>query len=230
MNQWLNNDKATYSFNDFFDPVITSKDCSFRIWNPTDFFEDKNSSFEPAGEVNSSDWIDTISQSGQENKSIDVQEIENSYSKQISAEPFQPLARNTATLKNFMNKNNMNKLFSSIFSFSLKSFTEFVNYLKNTKNIIDKNKPTNFQEKDDDFYYLDQQAKLFDSVKKKLLKEYQGKYVLFENGIVIDSGDSRVEVAMRAYQKEGMKTLFIEKVVSEAEPVPSVWTPFLVSK
>lgn len=74
--------------------------------------------------------------------------------------------------------------------------------------------------------YINQQAQQFDACKDKLLERYDGLYVLFEDGEVLDSGDNRAQIAMRAYQKGGMRPLFIEKVTREPEPIRSVWTPF----
>jgi hypothetical protein len=76
--------------------------------------------------------------------------------------------------------------------------------------------------------YIENQSRLFDeAIKEKILIKYEGKYILFENGNVLDSGDSRAEVAMRAYEKHGMKTLFIEQVLSGPRTLAAVWTPFL---
>lgn len=65
--------------------------------------------------------------------------------------------------------------------------------------------------------YIERQAQMFEACKEKLVEEYEGNYVLFEDGTILDSGKTRVELAMRAYQKYGMRPLFIEKVVSEPE-------------
>jgi hypothetical protein len=76
--------------------------------------------------------------------------------------------------------------------------------------------------------YIENQSRLFDeAIKERILIKYEGKYILFENGNVLDSGDSRAEVAMRAYEKNGMKTLFIEQVLPEPRTLAAVWTPFL---
>lgn len=44
------------------------------------------------------------------------------------------------------------------------------------------------------------------------IRQYDGKYILFEDDCIADSGESRVEVAMKAYQNGGMRPLFIEKI------------------
>jgi hypothetical protein len=74
--------------------------------------------------------------------------------------------------------------------------------------------------------YLNRQAELFQNAKHELLKDYEGKYVLFEDDVVLDSGSTRAEVAARAYADGGMRVLFIEKVSLVSYPTPSVWTPF----
>lgn len=74
--------------------------------------------------------------------------------------------------------------------------------------------------------YIEKQARLFEASKEDLLRNYKGKYILFEDGTVLDFGDSRREVAMRAYRKNGMRTLFIEQVLPEPETLSPVWTPF----
>ncbi|HAG82513.1 MAG TPA: hypothetical protein DCL61_15455 [Cyanobacteria bacterium UBA12227] len=77
-------------------------------------------------------------------------------------------------------------------------------------------------------FYIEKQAKLFDQVKHELLDHYEDKYVLFENGNVLDFDEDREKLAMRSYEKYGMKPLFIEKV-SRDEFTPEIWTPFLSS-
>jgi hypothetical protein len=81
-------------------------------------------------------------------------------------------------------------------------------------------------QQDQEKAYIEKQAQLFEACQMDLLEKYKDSYVLFENGNVLDFGESRSELAMRAYEKYGMKPLFIEKVVSESEPLPAVWTPF----
>lgn len=78
--------------------------------------------------------------------------------------------------------------------------------------------------------YIEKQAQLFEACKEKLVEEYEDNYVLFEDGTILDSGKTRVELAMRAYQKHGMKPLFIERVVSKPESLAAVWTPFPLTK
>lgn len=41
--------------------------------------------------------------------------------------------------------------------------------------------------------YIKEQARLFNLHKESLLPEYENKYVLFENGKVLDSGRDRVK-------------------------------------
>lgn len=78
--------------------------------------------------------------------------------------------------------------------------------------------------------YIDEQAKLFADVLPELLNAYEGKYVLFHNGEVLDVGNSRAEIAMRAYNKKGtVVPLFIEKVLSNS-PKHYALTPLKVTK
>lgn len=60
--------------------------------------------------------------------------------------------------------------------------------------------------------FLQSQMALFQSFRGQLLENYLNKYVWFENGVVLDVGDTHEEVAMRAYKKHGMKPIFIKKV------------------
>lgn len=77
--------------------------------------------------------------------------------------------------------------------------------------------------------YVEQQSKLFAKDKKELLKIYEGKFVLYENGKVLDEGDSRIEIVKRAYKKFGkVKPLFIEKVSTEQETVYKSMSPLAI--
>lgn len=86
------------------------------------------------------------------------------------------------------------------------------------------------QQEEHEKAYIERQAQMFEACKEKLVEEYEDNYVLFEDGTILDSGKTRVELAMRAYQKYGMRPLFIEKVVSEPESLAAVWTPFPLTK
>jgi hypothetical protein len=80
-------------------------------------------------------------------------------------------------------------------------------------------KPKNNQEVDStqqEAEYLNKQAQLFEASKQQLIEKYSGKYILFEDGKVLDVGESRAEVAMRAYEQDGMRPLFIKQVISGA--------------
>ena len=77
--------------------------------------------------------------------------------------------------------------------------------------------------------YIECQAELFEKDKKELLKIYEGKFVLYENGKVLDEGESRIEIVKRAYKKSGeVKPLFIAKVSCEEEPVYESMSPLVV--
>jgi hypothetical protein len=60
--------------------------------------------------------------------------------------------------------------------------------------------------------FLENQMALFEDCLDQLLSNYLNKYVWFENGVVLDSGNTHEEVAMRAYKAHGMKPIFIKKV------------------
>jgi hypothetical protein len=78
--------------------------------------------------------------------------------------------------------------------------------------------------------YIKTQLELFNICKPELLNMYEGKFVWFENGNILDKGDSRLEIVERAYKKcDELRPLFIEKV-SREETSYEVLTPFKVSK
>ena len=72
--------------------------------------------------------------------------------------------------------------------------------------------------------YMEEQARLFEENREKLLEKYLGKYVLFENGKVIDFDKDKLTLVKKAYKNGGSRPLFIKKVVKEA-PKPVVWVP-----
>ena len=78
-----------------------------------------------------------------------------------------------------------------------------------------------------DQVWLEKQSELYYSVLPKLLEEYEGKFIRFEDGDVLDVGDSIVELAKRAYEKEGMRVLYLTQVLKDDDTmVPTMWTPF----
>lgn len=91
----------------------------------------------------------------------------------------------------------------------------------NNTETTEKEKPNQQSESE----YMTNNRLLFEANKAELLKSYKGKYILYEDGKVVDKGDSRAEVAMRAYRKSGMRELFIE-LVTNKPLTRSVFTPF----
>ena len=76
--------------------------------------------------------------------------------------------------------------------------------------------------------YMEQQAEIFNQKKPELLNQYLGKYILFENGKIIDADNNESALAQRTIAKNGLKPMFIKKVVTE-EPKLSIrgFKPFL---
>jgi hypothetical protein len=74
--------------------------------------------------------------------------------------------------------------------------------------------------------YMEHQAQLFDRMRPELLKHYQGTYVWFEDGEVLDTDEDRAALAIRAYSQMGLRPLLIKKVCPE-DPQPIIRTPFL---
>jgi hypothetical protein len=73
--------------------------------------------------------------------------------------------------------------------------------------------------------YIEYQAQLFDQKRSDLLKQYDGKFVWFENGEVLDADQDQAALVIRAYSKIGPRPLLIKKVLAE-DPKPVVRTPF----
>jgi hypothetical protein len=73
--------------------------------------------------------------------------------------------------------------------------------------------------------YIEHQAQLFDQMRPELLKHYREQYVWFEDGHVLDTDEDQVALAIRAYDRTGLRPLLIKKVRSE-DPKPLVRTPF----
>jgi hypothetical protein len=79
----------------------------------------------------------------------------------------------------------------------------------------------------EDIKFLTEQSVLFEDMRHELLENYRGKYVLFENGEVLDSSDDEDELLTRSYELYGNKALFIELVTEEKDDfIPKVLTPF----
>ena len=69
--------------------------------------------------------------------------------------------------------------------------------------------------------YLVNQQQLYQTVKAELLPQYQGQYIAFENGIVLDSDLDDRQLMRRLYAKYGHRDIFIE-YVCDPEPQLSV--------
>jgi hypothetical protein len=73
--------------------------------------------------------------------------------------------------------------------------------------------------------YIEHQAQLFDQMRPELLQHYREQYVWFEDGNVLDTDEDQAALAIRAYNRTGLRPLLIKKVCSE-DPQPLVRTPF----
>ncbi|MBP0017465.1 MAG: hypothetical protein J7647_07900 [Cyanobacteria bacterium SBLK] len=62
------------------------------------------------------------------------------------------------------------------------------------------------------YQYMEEQGKLFDSMLPELLEKYQGMYIYFENGKVLEADFDEEKLIDLAEQKYGYKPMFIEQV------------------
>jgi hypothetical protein len=69
--------------------------------------------------------------------------------------------------------------------------------------------------------YLIEQQNLYQATKQALLSQYQGQYIAFENGIVLDHDRDDRSMMRRLYAKYGHRDIFIE-YVCDPEPQLSV--------
>ncbi|AFY95684.1 DUF5678 domain-containing protein [Chamaesiphon minutus] len=69
--------------------------------------------------------------------------------------------------------------------------------------------------------YLLQQEHIYQANKSELLARYQGQYIAFENGVVLDSDLDDRQLMHRIYAKYGHRDIFIE-YVCDPEPQLSV--------
>jgi hypothetical protein len=74
-------------------------------------------------------------------------------------------------------------------------------------------------------HYLQRQNELYKQFKPQLLDKYAGMYIIFEDGKVIDADKNEAELVMRAYEKMGIRDLFVKKVL-ENEPNLIARVPF----
>ena len=69
--------------------------------------------------------------------------------------------------------------------------------------------------------YLLHQQHLYQAAKPELLSQYQGQYIAFENGVVLDSDRIDRELMPRLYAKYGHRDILVE-YVCDPEPQLSV--------
>jgi Family of unknown function (DUF5678) len=65
--------------------------------------------------------------------------------------------------------------------------------------------------------YLLHQQQLYQASKSELLSQYQGKYIAFENGLVLDSDSDDRQLMPRLYAKYGHRDILV-KYVCDPEP------------
>jgi Family of unknown function (DUF5678) len=69
--------------------------------------------------------------------------------------------------------------------------------------------------------YLLHQQHLYQAAKPELLRQYEGQYIAFENGVVLDSDRDDRQLMPRLYAKYGHRDIFVE-YVCDPEPQLSV--------
>lgn len=74
--------------------------------------------------------------------------------------------------------------------------------------------------------YMERQATLYEAQKDQLISTYQGQFVYFEEGKVIDADNDFEILILRIFADSGPRDIFIRQVSAEAV-VPSIRTPFL---
>jgi hypothetical protein len=62
--------------------------------------------------------------------------------------------------------------------------------------------------------YMEQQANLFEKAKDRLLEQFLGRYVWFEDGQVLDSDLNHEALVLRIYGEGEPRPLFIRKVMT----------------
>jgi hypothetical protein len=65
--------------------------------------------------------------------------------------------------------------------------------------------------------YLLHQQNLYQAAKLELLGQYEGQYIAFENGVILDSDRDDRQLMPRLYAKYGHRDILIE-YVSDPEP------------
>jgi hypothetical protein len=69
--------------------------------------------------------------------------------------------------------------------------------------------------------YLLQQQQLYQAAKTELIGQYQGQYIAFENGVILDSDLDHRQLMPRLYAKYGHRDILVE-YVCDPEPQLSV--------
>ncbi|MCD8486184.1 MAG: hypothetical protein LRZ84_05415 [Desertifilum sp.] len=73
--------------------------------------------------------------------------------------------------------------------------------------------------------YLRQQESLYEQTKPDLLRQYNGEFVAFEDGVVLDHDGDEQALLRRVYQQQGYRDLLIKQVLLH-EPHLSVGGTF----
>jgi hypothetical protein len=73
---------------------------------------------------------------------------------------------------------------------------------------------------------MDKQALLYEQQRHELLTRYNGQYIVFQDGVVLDADTDYASLIRRSYAESGPRPLFIRLVAAE-DPSYSVRTPFM---
>jgi hypothetical protein len=73
---------------------------------------------------------------------------------------------------------------------------------------------------------MDKQALLYEQQRRELLTRYNGQYIVFQDGVVLDADTDYASLIRRSYAESGPRPLFI-RLVAAADPSYSVRTPFM---
>lgn len=77
--------------------------------------------------------------------------------------------------------------------------------------------------------YLRQQESLYEQAKTNLLGQYNGEFIAFEDGVVLDHDRDEQALLRRVYQQQGYRDLLIKQVLLH-EPHLSVGGTFTGSQ
>ncbi len=61
--------------------------------------------------------------------------------------------------------------------------------------------------------YLRQQESLYEQAKPDLLRQYDGEFIAFEDGTVLDHDRNEQALLQRVYQQQGYRDLLIKQVL-----------------